>query len=190
MRQRVRNGRYRKKCRKKEEGRKEGRKEARNRGRSRSGWRMVKEGKGRTMEWGRAETGPGLLGKCVTAYWSSSSTHNPLRQHLSPIVERRWLALGWGNTRREGGKEGRTAGGQGGQTVATVYFHLSSFPCSPSFFCPRYENARVRNEAFLSLFIRPGNYIKAFSQPRARETDKEKEVERGDIFLHSFSSLH
>lgn len=59
------------------------------------------EGRGGTMEWGRAETGPGLLGKCVNAYWSPSSTHNPLRQHLSPLVERR------GEDEREGRGERR-----------------------------------------------------------------------------------
>lgn len=60
------------------------------------------EGRGGTMEWGRAETGPGLLGKCVNAYWSPSSTHNPLRQHLSPLVERR------GEDEREGRGERRS----------------------------------------------------------------------------------
>lgn len=123
-----------------------GEEEARDGGRSRSsGWRMAeaRKGKGGTLEWGRAETGPGLLGKCVTAYWSPSSTHNPLRQHLSPVVGRRWLAPGWG--RGVGGK-GAGAGRADKLLQQFIFIYRLSYAClSPppsSLASPRYENAR------------------------------------------------
>lgn len=138
------------------------------------------------MEWGRAETGPGLLGKCVTAYWSPSSTHNPLRHHLLSIVGRRWLGVR--KNEEEGEKEGET-----NCCNSLFSFIVSSLARSPSLFRLWYENARVPNE---SLFIRSQNYTVAFSQQsscaraRAHARVRVREREEGrNIFLHSFSSL-
>lgn len=92
--------------------------------------------------------------------------------------------------RKGSGREGGRSG-EGGQTVATVYFHLSSLVCLPLLSPPLPLRSLARGTRMLavqneSLSIRPRNYAMAVSrQPSAiiMRAKRQTEIEIEDFSI-------